>query len=133
MVKFYCNGNLFWKYFGEFAQNLSIGGMKNMKTRTQNRTPKRLLSVFLSILMLLSSFVFVNPTISKAATSITHTPRASKVVNYLEGDEWSTIYNVDYPTTGRSVKYSDGANFTNIVATFCANSPKYFQKRLPLQ
>ena len=46
--------------------------MKNMKTRTQNRTPKRLLSVFLSILMVLSSFVFVNPTVSKAATSITH-------------------------------------------------------------
>ncbi len=47
-----------------------IGGMKNMKTRTQNRTPKRLLSVFLSILMLFSSFVFVNPTISKAADRV---------------------------------------------------------------
>ena len=43
-----------------------------MERRTQNRTPKRLLSVFLSILMVLSSFVFVNPTVSKAATSITH-------------------------------------------------------------
>ena len=91
-----------------------------------------MLSVFLSILMLLSSFVFVNPTVSKAATSITHTPRANVVRNYLQDEEWGTVYNVDYPTWGRSVKYSDGANHTNIVSTFCAiydynpNATNYF-------
>lgn len=40
-----------------------------MNKRSKYRTPKRLLSVFLSILMLLSSFVFVNPTISEAINS----------------------------------------------------------------
>ena len=37
-----------------------------MKTKTKNRTPKRLLSVFLSVLMLMSSLVFASPVVSEA-------------------------------------------------------------------
>ena len=71
-----------------------------MKTRTQNRTPKRLLSVFLSILMLLSSFVFVNPTISKAADRVVFD--ASRYRKYYAS---SGSLNVDY-----RFKYSGSYN-----------------------
>ena len=37
-----------------------------MKTKTKNRTPRRILAVFLSILMLMSSFVFASPVVSEA-------------------------------------------------------------------
>ena len=37
-----------------------------MKTKTRNRTPRRILAVFLSILMLMSSFVFASPVVSEA-------------------------------------------------------------------
>ena len=45
-----------------------------MKTRTQNRTPKRLLSVFLSILMVLSAVVVGNPFVAEAASTVTYKP-----------------------------------------------------------
>ena len=48
-----------------------------MKKKSNYRTPKRLLSLFLSVLLLLSSFVFASPTVSKAATTITHKPSYS--------------------------------------------------------
>ncbi len=44
--------------------------MKNMKTKTKNRTPRRILAVFLSILMLMSSFVFASPVVSEAAERV---------------------------------------------------------------
>ena len=43
-----------------------------MERRTQNRTPKRLLSVFLSILMVLSAVVVGNPFVAEAASTVTY-------------------------------------------------------------
>ena len=45
-----------------------------MERRTQNRTPKRLLSVFLSILMVLSAVVVGNPFTAEAASTVTYKP-----------------------------------------------------------
>ena len=54
--------------------------MKTMKTTVKTRTPRRVLAVFLSVLMLMSSLVFASPTVSKAAGRVTFDE--SKYGNY---------------------------------------------------
>lgn len=91
-----------------------------MKKKSNYRTPKRLLSLFLSVLLLLSSFVFASPTVSKAATTITHKPNQSSITVYLAGSKYCKLYNVDYPYGGMSVEYSDGANGKNVIGTWAS-------------
>ena len=78
-----------------------------MKTRTQTRTPKRLLSVFLSILMLMSSFVFVNPVVSEAAERVVFD--ASKYGNYKKN---AFNVNIDYKQEVVNDSNSYGPNIT---------------------
>ena len=73
-----------------------------------------MLSVFLSILMLLSSFVFVNPTVSKAATSITHVAQMPtyKCSYYCTQQEFGVTYNA------KNVEYVSGK--TNVQRNYTA-------------
>lgn len=120
MLKFICNGGHFRSVFWIVCTNLFYGGMIKMKKKSNYRTPKRLLSLVLSVLLLLSSFVFAAPTVSKAATSITHKPNQSSITVYLEGNRWGALHNVDYPYGGMSVKYSDGANGKDVIGTWAS-------------
>ena len=84
------NDNIFIEQAGSQKKNYLaglhkfyfIGGMKNMKTTVKTRTPRRVLAVFLSVLMLMSSLVFASPTVSKAAGRVTFDE--SKYGNYTQ-------------------------------------------------
>ena len=70
-----------------------------MKTRTQNRTPKRLLSVFLSILMVLSAVVVGNPFVVEAASKFNLNPSGGSC-DYIGSHAYRWRYTSDDDSDG---------------------------------
>ena len=101
--------------------------MKNMKTRTQNRTPKRLLSVFLSILMLLSSFVFVNPTVSLAGRGNTKT--MSQVGRLSKGESTAGLGFTVYNVSGASFVSSSSLSLSSMTGSHTYTVYSYYDFR----
>ena len=69
--------------------------------KTRKRTPRKVLSLLLCVLMVATSVVFANPFTAKAATTITHTPRYSSANVMLElyagYEKMTTISNIELP------------------------------------